>query len=216
MSLQVIGAGFGRTGTNSLKIALEQLGLGPCYHMLELRQRPQDLPFWWQAVQHRSVDWPGLFTGYRSAVDFPVCCFWEPLAARFPDAKVILTERDPDDWYDSASSTIFRAIELPREDMQPDRKALLEMVEELIFKQLFSGKHRDRQHAIATYLSHNERVKTALPAKRLLVFNASQGWKPLCEFLELDIPDHPYPTSNSRGQYTSKMFKDEPKAPRSE
>lgn len=207
MSLQLIGAGFGRTGTNSLKIALEMLGYGPCYHMLELQRRPQDLPYWWQAIRNVAVDWNRLFAEYRSAVDWPVCSFWEPLSRVYPNAKIILTERDPERWYDSAANTIFDAMERPPDNFSAEARARLEMARALVVDQVFGGRHRDRKHAIETYLAHNERVRQTVPAARLLVFDPASGWEPLCRFLGVDPPDEPYPLVNTREQYRQRLEK---------
>lgn len=206
MTLQVIGAGFGRTGTNSLKIALEMIGFGPCYHMLELQQRPQDLPYWWRAVRSEPVEWKRLFADYRSAVDWPVCSFWEPLSHVYPDAKIILTERDPEQWYESAANTIFDAMDRAnRAAMSAETRERLDMARALVIDQVFGGRHRDREHAIKIYAAHNERVRRTVPAARLLVLDPTDGWPPLCGFLGVDPPDEPYPFVNTREQYKQRF-----------
>jgi len=201
LPLQIIGAGFGRTGTNSLKLALEQLGFGPCYHMFELQKRPQDMPFWGQAIYGETVDWERLFGEFRSAVDWPVCAFWEPLSNAYPKAKIILTERDPEQWYESSMSTIFKIMEQPADDLKEHRRVLRNLVRELIFRQFFADRHHDKDHAIRTYLAHNARVRQTLPAERLLCFESSQGWEPLCAFLGVNVPDTPYPVTNTRQDF---------------
>jgi hypothetical protein len=95
MTLKVIGAGFGRTGTSSLKQALEDLGFGPCHHMTEVIAHPQQVPVWEAAMNGEPVEWEDVFHAYQSAVDWPSAAFYEPLMERYPDARVILTVRDP-------------------------------------------------------------------------------------------------------------------------
>jgi hypothetical protein len=121
MALEVIGAGFGRTGTKSLKAALEELGFDPCYHMSELFGHPEHVELWEAAARGKSVDWNELLGGYRATTDWPACSFYEELMQSYPDAKVILTLRDPNRWYEStyntvclrqriASSAVFRCL----------------------------------------------------------------------------------------------------------
>ena len=107
MTLDVIGAGFGRTGTMSLKVALEELGFGPCYHMSEVFAHPEHVELWRAAAQGKEVDWEQIFGGYRATVDWPACSFYGELMEKYPDAKVILTVRDPQRWYESAYNTIY-------------------------------------------------------------------------------------------------------------
>ncbi|MDY6827826.1 MAG: sulfotransferase [Pseudomonadota bacterium] len=198
MALQVIGAGFGRTGTLSLKMALETLGFGPCYHMVEVIQHPEHAPVWQQATRGNPVDWDALLDGYRSGVDWPLCAFWSPLAERYADAKVILSERDPKTWFKSASETIFQLL-----DTAPDgNSAQGSMARELILERTFDGRHLDEAHAIAVYKAHRQAVIEGLPADRLLRFRAADGWAPLCNFLGVPVPDSPYPRVNSTDEFT--------------
>ena len=106
MALEIIGPGFGRTGTHSLKIALEHLGFGPCHHMFEVRDHPEQLPAWEAVARGEPVDWDEVFRGYRAQVDWPGARVWRELARHWPEAKVILTVRDPDEWFDSVQATI--------------------------------------------------------------------------------------------------------------
>ena len=110
MALKIIGPGFGRTGTKSLKIALDQLGFGPCHHMHEVRDNPEQLPAWENAARGGRCDWEAMFSGYVAQVDWPGARYWRELAARYDEAKVILTVRDPELWYDSMSKTIIPLI----------------------------------------------------------------------------------------------------------
>lgn len=203
MSLQVIGAGFGRTGTMSLKLALEQLGLGPCHHMIEVFGKPDHVALWQRAADGLEVDWAEVFEGYNAAVDWPVCAFWRELSEIYPDAKFILSRRDANKWYDSASATIFESMRqgLGDEEVHSGTSAHSKMVDTLIVNNTFSGNVDDREAAIAVYDAHNKEVMASLPPERLLVFEASQGWQPLCNFLGVPVPDTPYPRTNSTEEF---------------
>ncbi len=196
MTLKIIGAGFGRTGTLSFKAALEELGFGPCYHMLEVMDNPGHAVGWHQAIDNPQMDWPGLLSNYRAAVDWPACHFWRQLADAYPDAKVILTHRDADRWYDSISETILPAMLRPATD--PDRHA---MAAAIIMQRTFSGRLGERDFAKRVFEDHIKTVQAAIPAARLLTYEVSEGWQPLCEFLEVPVPDTPYPRLNSTAEF---------------
>ncbi|MCB0996002.1 MAG: hypothetical protein KDB21_12975 [Acidimicrobiales bacterium] len=197
--MQVIGAGFGRTGTLSLKRALEELGLGPTYHMQEIMRRPAHVRRWLDVARTGTADWGALFARFGSGVDYPVCCVWEELAAYYPDAKVVLTVRDPESWWDSTYSTIygFRTA-FPRwfQRAVPMAGRFVDMVERLVWQGLFDGRFADRDHAIDIFTRHIDHVRTTCPPERLLVFDVADGWDPLCEFLALPTPDRPFPHLN--------------------
>ncbi len=201
MALKVIGAGFGRTGTLSLKLALEKLGFDKCYHMMEVPQNPDHVESWLKATRGEEVDWPGLFQGYQASVDWPACNFWEVQLKAFPDARVVLSERDPKRWYESVMNTIYPSSVEAREQGNPEQQPWVDMVFELIWDGTFHGRVEDSEHAIDVYLAHNEYVKRQVPSDRLLVFEASQGWEPLCTFLECPVPDEPYPRVNTTEQF---------------
>lgn len=204
MSLEVIGAGFGRTGTLSLKLALEKLGYDRCYHMAEVGRNPEHVAVWQLATRGEPVDWQALYTGYRASVDWPSCNFWEIQLGQFPDARVILTERDPERWYESVMSTIYPSSLQRLESEDPDVRARAEMVFELIWEGTFHGRIEDREHAIDVYQAHNDYVKQHAPRDRLLVFEAAQGWEPLCRFLGCGVPDEPYPRVNSTREFLAR------------
>lgn len=204
MTIEVIGAGFGRTGTMSLKLALEKLGFDRCYHMYELLQHPDHVGLWHQATRGEPVDWHALFQGYRATVDWPSCNFWEAQLEQFPDARVVLSERDPERWYDSVMNTIYPGSLQRRESEDPADRAWADMAFELIWDGTFHGRIEDREHAIDVYLAHNEYVKSHAPADRLLVFEASQGWEPLCAFLGTPVPDEPYPRVNTTEEFQAR------------
>lgn len=200
MTLHVIGAGFGRTGTRSLKLALERLGLEPCYHMDEVFARPEHIPLWHEAARGRPPDWGRLFGPYRSAVDWPVASFWRELADAFPRAKVVLTVRDAQSWYESAYETIYPAIRRPM-SQDPIIVEHQRMAQELILENTFGGRLEDRRHAIEVYERHNEAVRASLPGDRLLVYRVREGWGPLCAFLGADIPWEEFPNTNARDEF---------------
>jgi hypothetical protein len=205
MTLAVIGAGFGRTGTLSFKIALEMLELAPCYHMVEVLQHEGHAQLWHQAADAPVPDWRMLH-GYQAAVDWPVCYFWRELAASFPQAKIVLTLRDSQRWYQSVYETIYQWMRRPvSEQMSPIARAQHVMATDLILQRTFGGRFEDRAHAIAVYECHNERVQRSLPAERLLVYEVSQGWAPLCNFLGLPIPEAPFPQVNSTDEFKSRL-----------
>src|SRR3954447_1436632 len=192
MALQVIGAGFGRTGTHSLKVALEMLGYNKCYHMTEVFEHPEDAAVWQAAAHNQPPDWDALFEGYTAGVDWPVAAFWRQLMDYYPESKIILTVRDPDNWYESASKTIF--TDMTREISPyapPHVRQVVNMIKDLIIVKGFGGNVSDRDHMIHVFNQHNEEVKRSVPAKRLLVFDSKQGWQPLCQFLGKAIPQEP-------------------------
>ncbi len=205
MTLKVIGAGFGRTGTLSLKLALERLGLDKCYHMLEVAQNEGHAAVWRSAARGEAVDWDGLFAGYQASVDWPSCNFWEAQLEHFPEARVILTLRDSERWYESVMNTIYPASVARRELTGPEIREHVDMVFEVIWDGLFDGRMEDKEHVIAIYEAHNQHVIDALPPEKLLVFEASEGWGPLCAFLDLPAPDEPYPRVNSTEDFRARV-----------
>jgi hypothetical protein len=201
MTIEVIGAGFGRTGTMSLKLALETLGFEKCYHMNEVGKNPSHVDVWQLATRGEPVDWLSLYQGYRASVDWPACNFWEIQLRQFPEARVVLSEREPERWYDSIMNTIYPGSLKARESEDPGIQAWAEMIFELIWDGTFHGRVEDREHAIDVYLAHNQYVKKQAPAERLLVFEATQGWEPLCRFLGCPVPDKPYPRVNTTEEF---------------
>lgn len=199
MPLQVIGAGYGRTGTASLKLALEQLGFGPCYHMTEVFEHPESVPLWVEAAKG-NPDWDTIFNGYAACVDFPACTHWRTLMDVYPDAKVILSMRDAGRWFESVNETIMspRTYEFTR------NSPLLEMMQRNIYD-LFDGRIFEREHMIDCFNKHVQEVKDTVPPDRLLVFEAKMGWAPLCGFLGVAVPAHPYPHVNTREDF-AKLF----------
>lgn len=196
MGLKLIGAGLGRTGTLSIKLALEQLGLGACYHMTEIFMNPSHVPLWLNAVEGRA-DWEGIFAGYLSSVDYPGCTFWRELTQFYPKAKVLLSVRDPGSWFESTQATIFSAANIERITGGP----LKEFAASIILRDLGERIH-DREFMIDYFTRHNAMVQRSIPADRLLVYQAAQGWEPLCRFLGVSVPEKAFPRAN-----TSEDFK---------
>lgn len=197
MALEVIGAGFGRTGTLSMKAALEMLGCGPCHHMLEVTSNDAQRDIWRAIASGGTPDWERAFAGYRASVDWPGAYFWRELAAFYPGAKIILTVRDPESWYESASNTIFRSI-----TNNPDRESVgVKLIEERVF----NGRLDDKAHAIAQYEKNIAEVQAAFASDRLLTYTLGDGWAPLCDFLSRPVPQEPYPQSNSTAEFRARV-----------
>jgi sulfotransferase family protein len=207
MSLQIIGPGFGRTGTNSLKIALEHLGFGPCHHMFEVRDNPALLSDWEAAARGEKVDWDKVFQGYRSQVDWPGARYWRDLAQHFPQAKVILTVRDPDAWFDSVQATIVPFLAARGAHPSSHVNAIAEMGYQTVAAQVFDNRISDRVHATRVFREHIAQVKAEIPAERLLTVDLREGWQPLCDFLEVEVPDIPFPRTNSSKEFVQEQWK---------
>jgi hypothetical protein len=205
MALEIVGAGFGRTGTLSLKYALEKIGFGPCYHMAELQAHPEHASMWAQAHRGEPVDWDVLFEDYRATVDWPSCNLWKEQAEYYPDAKVILSTRDPERWYESVHNTIYASTVMARESDDPGIRARGEWAFEIIWDKIFHGRMDDKAHVIDVFRAHEERVKATIEAGRLLVFEAASGWPPLCEFLGVDVPEDPYPRVNTTDDFRERI-----------
>jgi len=205
MKLDVVGAGLGRTGTQSLKLALEELGVGPCYHMMEVFGNTEHIPLWAAATRGEAPDWDDLFGNYRSTVDWPACAFWRELAEKNPNAKVLLSVRDSDAWYESFYNTIYQSMLREPPPKPTWIGELFEMSRELVLERTFGGRADDRAHAIRCYEEHNEAVRSDVPADRLIVHEVGAGWEPLCEALNRPIPDRPYPRTNSTEEFRDRM-----------
>jgi len=212
MSLKLIGAGYGRTGTASTCAALNQLGF-PCYHMHEVinnKANKSHLDFWLDVSKGQSgqqFDWEQVFANYTATVDNPGCCVWEELLAAYPDAKVLLTlhPKGAEAWYESAMNTIyltnkmwqFKVLEL----FTPFGRKFGQMTNRLIWQRSHQNTMEDPDKALALYQQHVEEIKQKVPADSLLVFSVDQGWEPLCRFLGKDVPDTPFPRVNDRKEF---------------
>ena len=203
MPLNVIGAGVGRTGTYSLKLAINQLGLGPCHHMEEvLHNMPVQVPLWVAAASGQA-DWSKIYSAYKSAVDWPTACFFRELTREFPEAKFVLTQRDPERWADSFGATIYKLL-AGKNEAPVEMQAWLEMASEVIAKTGFPL-GLDRDELVSAFKSHNEAVQEAIPANRLLVYEVKQGWAPLCNFLDVPVPDTEFPRTNHREEFWDRV-----------
>ena len=202
MTLKVVGAGVGRTGSNSLKIALEQLLGAPCHHMFEIRDDLTQPAGWTAAIEGRTVDWTLLLAGYAAQVDWPGASFWPELCLANPDALVLLSVRDPEAWYRSASSTIFPAI--TDQHAPPEVKLWLDSVRTLL-RDRFCDRFDDPTAMIDAYEAHNAAVRSAIPSERLLEWTATDGWEPICKRLGVPVPSEPFPVTNTTEEFRA-MF----------
>ena len=204
MPLKIIGAGFGRTGTNSLRLALNMLGAGPCYHMHEVKHNPGHHRRWHEIANGENPDWEALFGGYQAAVDWPSTHYWTQLLDQYPDSKVILTIRDPEEWFRSFSNTIHKAIHLDiPEDLEEDKKLHRLMVYKIIAEETFKGNSADKDFAIRVFQQRTADVKNYVRPDRLLVYDVREGWAPLCLFLGVPEPEVPFPKTNSTADFIS-------------
>jgi hypothetical protein len=218
--MRVIGAGFGRTGTTSLKAALQRLGFGPSYTLGEVFRNPKHVGFWEAASDPvgERVDWEGFFAGYEVAVDWPACSFYGELMEAFPEAPVILTVRDPAPWYESTRSTIYglrwlttgplpvRAVFAFAGLFVPGVAGTVRLAERLVWEDTFDGHFEDRAYAIEVFERHNEAVRRRVPPEGLLVFDVREGWAPLCNFLDVEVPDEPFPRLNEAPEMRRRLL----------
>lgn len=203
MSLKAICAGWSRTGTYSLRLALNELGCGPCYHMQDVFLHPEHHALWRAAAAGKLESWDALFQGYGSVADTPPCLFWRELVAAYPGAKVVLTLREPSEWYESMRATVYEAIRAPERipGLHPSDRAAFELARELVLEGFFKGRFEDRDHALALFEEHNRAVQQEVPAERLLVYQVAQGWQPLCHFLGVPAPSSEFPNTNKRQDF---------------
>ena len=196
MALTIVGAGFGRTGTHSLKLALEQLGFGPCHHMYEVIENPEQLPYWEAAARGELPDWDEVFADYGSCVDWPSARFWREIAAHYSDAKVLLSVRPEENWLKSIHGTIYPVIR-DRADNEPGfYRDLMEMTYAIIEQQTFGDQLGDPGHALEVYRAHTAEVQATIAPDRLLTFDVTEGWELLCAFLGAPVPDIAFPHTN--------------------
>ena len=212
--IKVIGAGLFRTGTLSLKEALEMVGFTKCYHFKEIVLNPAHIPIWLAVVRGKTrMDWEQLFAGYQATTDSPACHYYRELMEKYPAAKVILTVRDPERWYQSVYDTVyshnrpvlqrklyFAAMGLFKPEFK-NRLAAWEISERLIWQGIFQSRFTDKAFAIELFNQHSAEVKRTVPSDRLLVYNLKEGWEPLCRFLEVPTPDQPFPHLNDTASF---------------
>ena len=209
MALQIVGAGLGRTGTLSLKGALEQLLGAPCYHMVEVFGRPDDVAVWQRAIDGETPDWDALFDGYRAVVDWPACAFWREISAHYPDAPVLLSTRSSSEsWWKSASATIFEA-QVRAIDDTSELGPHLRMTDAMLTQRFTSG-WREERTARDAYDAHNAAVRDAIPADRLVEWSPGDGWEPLCVALGVPVPGGEFPHVNSTDDFRTMAGLDDP------
>ena len=218
--MKVIGAGFGRKGTTSLKAALEELGFGPSYTLGEVFRNPEHVRVWETASgpSGEGVDWEAFLAGYGVAVDWPACSFYEELMKAFPEAPVILTVRDPAEWYKSTRSTIHGLRRLTTGPLPvrtafalagpfvPGVAGTVRLADRLVWEGTFDGRFEDRHYAMEIFERHKEAVRRRVPPDRLLVFDVREGWAPLCDFLGVEAPDEPFPRLNEARQMRRRLL----------
>jgi hypothetical protein len=193
MPLKVIGTGFGRTGTDSMREALNILGFGPCHHMMEVNNNPTQRQRWRALAKGARPDWESLFEGYASCMDWPSAFYWRELIEAFPHARVIHTDRSPESWWQSVEGSF---LSMSRVNVDPDS-----LGEVLIRGKVFGGRMEQRESAIAVYEAHRRDVLSTVPPERLLVHALGDGWGPLCRHLGVPAPDHAYPARNSGADF---------------
>ncbi len=202
--LKVIGTGFGRTGTDSMREALNILGFGPCHHMRELLKDTEHKLAWRRVAAGEPPDWNALLGAYRSCIDWPSAYYWPELIEAFPEAKVLLTWRDAESWWKSFSKTILPIIQADTETEESAPGS------QFLSLRVFGGKDLTEEHCIAVYKANVAEVKAKVPAERLLVYPIGSGWQPLCAFLGVDIPDQPYPNANNTAEFQRVMLEHMP------
>ncbi len=211
--IKLLNLSLGRTGTMSLKQALEDLGFGKCYHFSDMFHHPEHIEIWKSLARGESIDWEALFKGYQSSLYWTPSYDYQPLLDQYPDIKFILTVRDSDAWYKSVSNTVYglnhltlsRKIGLKIKGVfDPDLRKLYkiwELQESLLWQETFKGRFHDKDFAIQQFEKHIENVKKNVPAERLLVYKIQQGWQPLCDFLQLPVPDADFPRVNDTASF---------------
>jgi len=196
MALSIIGAGFGRTGTDSMRFALNHLGFGPCHHMHEVLDNAEQRRLWRAKANGACIDWEQLFEGYSSCVDWPSVFYWRELAEAYPDAKVLLTSRSTESWLESMKKTIFRVLRDKRESDSVGSK--------VIAAGTFDWRLDDDDYVVSVFERHMAEVQNTIPSERILVYQLGDGWQPLCEFLNVSVPDEPFPRTNSASEFNSR------------
>jgi hypothetical protein len=194
--LRVVGAGVGRTGTHSLKVALEQLLGGTCHHMIEVFSHPEEIPLWTAAINGEEIDWDALMEPYAAQVDWPGASFWPELSKANPDALVILSVRDPEGWYTSCTNTIFGGLRTMADGGDEWMSAMLRL-----FGDRFSNDIENGDVMMEAFERHNEAVRHAIPSERLLEWSTADGWGPICERLGAPIPSEPFPVTNTTTEF---------------
>ena len=197
MSLRVVGAGLGRTGTHSLKLALERLLDAPCYHMIEVLEHPEHADVWRRAAEGEPIDWSTFPEGYGASVDWPGGSFWREMADANRDAIILLSTRESSEaWWRSASETIFKVMDL----RQPDTSSWAAMMTAMMSNRFTLDVH-DKAASIQAYERHNADVRATADPKRLVEWVPGDGWAPMCAALDIPVPDEPFPHVNTTADF---------------
>lgn len=211
--MKLIGAGLPRTGTLSQKVALEVLGLEPCYHMVTVLADLDQAARWDRAMDGQP-SWDEIFDGFQSTVDWPGGYFYKELMAAYPNAKVLLSVRDPEEWERSMRETVcavrhgdslIRLLSDAQAHVNPRWQAFIDMIDRLVWQATF-GDGDSPEQLIATYRRHNEEVKATVPPERLLVWDVTEGWEPLCQFLDVPVPDTTFPHLNDTKEFADRVI----------
>jgi hypothetical protein len=215
MSIKFIGAGFPRTGTNTLRESIEMLGIGNTYHMKQLLVHPENLHYWVTLKLTGTTDWTKLYNGYQATVDFPCYPWYKEHMKQYPDAKVILTLRPFEKWYESFYSTIWMAQNPPESEREAMAQRIaadprfqsvmkvMEFAKQTIVEEHFQGRFLDKEFMEKIFNAHNEEVKNYVPEKKLLVYDVCEGWEPLCKFLDVKVPVEPLPHTNKKEDFAA-------------
>lgn len=213
MSIKIIGAGFPRTGTNTLRESLEKLGYVKTYHMKNLLTNPDNLHYWTTLKTTGTTNWDALYKGFQATVDFPCYPWYKEHMKQYPDAKVILSLRPFEKWYTSFYSTIWQAQNPPESERaamgekmagDPRLQSVMKVMgfaKQTITEDHFQGRFLDKEFMEKIFNEHNEDVKKYVPADKLLVFDVTEGWEPLCKFLEAEVPNEPLPHTNKKEDF---------------
>ena len=214
--MRLIGAGLPRTGTLTQKVALETLGLEPCYHWVNVIADLDQVGVWNRALDGEAP-WDEVFGGFQATVDWPGGYFWRELMDRYPDAKVLLSVREAEKWEPSFRETIWnmcfgesliRLISSARGQVDPQWSRYLRLVDRMFWGEqgTFADGHETPEQLMEQFERHNEQVEAAVPPERLLVWSVTEGWEPLCAFLEVDVPEEPLPHVNDRETFLGRVI----------
>jgi hypothetical protein len=214
--MRLIGAGMPRTGTLTQKEALEMLGFAPCYHWVNILADLDAVQTWDRALDGVAI-WPDVFAGFEATVDWPGGFFWRELVDQYPDAKVLLSVRDPESWEQSFRETVWsmghgqslvHLLSSARATIDPRWRRYVALVERMFWSPegTFAGGHERPEQLIEAFVAHNQEVERAVPAERLLVWEVQEGWEPLCAFLGVEVPADPLPRANDRQTFTERVI----------
>lgn len=214
--MKVIGVGFGRTGTMSLKYALERIGAGPCLHMIDLIRNHDLIEPWHDAVvKGHPPDWDRMLAGFDSTIDWPGCTFWRELTAAYPDVPVLLNTREFDGWYKSCQNTIYALrqaaltgqLEPGAGTEDPPPPELWQIIGKLIWERDFQGRFEDVDWMRRMYAERIETIRAAIPAERLILLplEESPGWAPICDMLGVEEPDEPFPHLHDTNEFRTEF-----------